>query len=110
MRNEDNEQIIDNIIKHHGMRRQKIKAMEELAELIQAIAKQSHAKKGINHLIDCRHYDSLVQEIADVYIMLWQLEKIYRVPQSDIWEIAQQKLEAQKYAISVSNTFLGKQK
>ena len=50
------------IIDHYGIQAQKIKLMEELAELIQATAKSP----------DGLITDSMVEEMVDVHIMLVQ--------------------------------------
>lgn len=50
------------IIKHYGIQTQKIKLVEELAELIQATAKSP----------DGLITDSMVEEMADVCIMIEQ--------------------------------------
>lgn len=63
-----NLKIFEEVIEENGDK-QKIVAMEELAELIQAISK------------DLRGYpnqDNIAEEMADVYIMLHQLEIMYQ--------------------------------
>lgn len=54
------------IIKHYGIQAQKIKLMEELAELIQATAKASSE----------RITDDMVEEIADVLIVVEQIKSV----------------------------------
>lgn len=56
------------IIAHHGYPNQKGKAIEELNELSEAIARdlQGHGDR-----------DNITEEMADVYVMLAQLQLIY---------------------------------
>lgn len=54
-------QILEAAIHHYGTGNQRFKAMEELAELIRALAR-------------CDDRDNISEEIADVRIMLDQLE------------------------------------
>jgi hypothetical protein len=74
-----NEQI-NMILRHFGEEHQRIKACEELAEL--------QVEVFHNDSSDCLEatavYDNLVFEIADVYIMLEQLVKIYNLKKQDI--------------------------
>lgn len=55
------------IAAHYGIENQKYKACEEMAELIQAIMKTETEK------IEYKHFEILVEEIADVCIMMEQL-------------------------------------
>ena len=61
---------IKRIATHYGGRHQRLKAIEELAELIQALAKYSPNQP----LID------IIEEIADVEIMLEQLKFLLMIP------------------------------
>lgn len=62
------------IASFYGDRRQRIKAMEELAELIQALAKYSIGQPK----------DDIVEEIADVEIMLEQLKFLLSISDEEI--------------------------
>ena len=75
------------ILEHYGEEHQRIKACEELAELQVEIFHNS----SIDVLEGCHaggdssdNYDKVVSEIADVYIMLEQVVKIYDIRKSDI--------------------------
>lgn len=68
-----NSEII-RIASFYGGRRQQIKAMEELAELIQALAKYSIGQPK----------DDIVEEIADVEIMLEQLKFLLSISDEEI--------------------------
>ena len=58
------------IADHYGKEHQTIKAMEELAELIQALAKGDT--------------ENIKEEIADVRVMLEQIEYIYDISEEEI--------------------------
>ena len=68
------------ILEHYGEEHQRIKACEELAELQVEIFHNSSEDAAKSNDI----YDNVVSEIADVYIMLEQLVKIYNILKSDI--------------------------
>lgn len=67
---EHNEVAVDlwQIIAHYGYRHQKEKAIEELSELEQALARDLQGDGD---------RDNIAEEMADVYITLAQLELIY---------------------------------
>ncbi len=52
---------------HYGIANQRYKAVEEMAELIQAIMKTETEK------IDYAHYEWIIEELSDVCIMVEQL-------------------------------------
>ena len=77
--------VID-IVHHYGGENQKLKACEELCELQEAIL------KDVN-----KHIDSgVVEELADVYIMLMQLEVIYDIDYLDLIEMIFYKIGRQR--------------
>ena len=59
------QQILVAAVRHYGTGNQRFKAMEELAELIRALAR-------------CDDRDNIAEEMADVRIMLDQLEIMLR--------------------------------
>ena len=61
--------------------------MEECAELIQAISKMKRGKDA---------YDNLVEEMADVYIILEQLQCIYSVANVEIQGWIKKKQDRQR--------------
>lgn len=77
--------VVD-VVHFYGGANQKLKACEELCELQEAIL------KDVNKDID----SGVIEEIADVYIMLAQLEFIYDVAESDLVEIISYKLNRQR--------------
>lgn len=74
------------ILQHYGMSKQKLKAVEELTELSEKIVKDIN--KG-----EC---DGISEEVADVYIMLAQLEIIYDIQPIILRNIIKEKLERQE--------------
>ena len=67
--------ILTKTIRHYGHGNQRFKAMEELAELIRALAR-------------CDDADNVAEEMADVRIMLDQLEIMFDNREAvKIWEL-----------------------
>lgn len=74
------------IVDKYGINHQRFKAAEELAEL-QTIVLQDANNNGKVSI------DHIAEEIADVYIVLKQLEAIYLLDDEDIQPIIDFKLE-----------------
>lgn len=68
----------EDIINHFGVDRQSRQAMEECGELIQAI------NKMLRYPDDEVKRIELIEEIADVLIMIVQLKIIFEIEQSEI--------------------------
>ena len=67
--------ILTGTIRHFGKGQQRLKAMEELAELIRALAR-------------CDDAENIAEEMADVRIMLDQLELMFENREAvRIWEL-----------------------
>lgn len=66
---------LDKIIDHYGRSHQIDKAVEELGELIVAIAKERGAQK-LRQVVPQQRAD-IIEEIADVKVIIAQLEIIY---------------------------------
>lgn len=71
------------IIDHYGTDTQKVKAIEELSELQKEIAKD---------LIGQGNIENAAEEIADVQIMLRQLQMIYEIENDDVEKIMREKI------------------
>jgi len=71
-------------IDRYGERLQKIVAIEEMTELTQAITKDLRGSRNINNIME---------EMADVIIMIEQLQIIYSVPDILLNEYVELKLE-----------------
>lgn len=77
---------IAEIIEHNGMNRQRFKAAEELSEL-QTIVLQDANDNGKVSIA------RLAEEIADVYVILSELELIYNLDDRDIQPIIDFKID-----------------
>ena len=80
----------------HGVDKQADIAIEEMSELTKAI---------IKHRIyaTAETYANLVEEIADVMIMLEQIKYLLRISDTDINEIIEHKLNRQLERIGAEN-------
>ena len=79
---------VKEIIKHYGYRHQMVKACEELSELQTVILQEvnKHDKYPVEDIA------SLTEELADVYVMLTQIEMINCLDSRDIEPIIEGKL------------------
>ena len=80
-------------IRYHGTQQETTIAMEECSELIQAISK-------------CKRYgcidkyrENLIEEIADVLIIINELQLIYDISDNDIENIKNTKMDRMDYRI-----------
>lgn len=84
------------IADHYGYDAQSRQCMEEMAELTQAINKFwrvcGNGQKIEKSIQDCR--DNLVEEMADVQIMLWQMEYLLLSGQ-EVNQMIEKKLDRQ---------------
>lgn len=99
--NEETRQKIQKIAQTYGYDPQSRQCIEEMAELTQAINKfwrkalecgKGKQPNGEKYITMSPAYDNLVEEIADVQIMLWQMEYLLN---ADTSIIIQQKLDRQ---------------
>lgn len=81
------------MIDTYGDNAQSRLAMEECAELIQAINKMSRLNKGYKDYKSAK--DNLTEEIADVLIMIEQLKIMYNITDDDIQHWIDYKHERQ---------------
>lgn len=75
---------IEEIVDRNGKEIQTVVAMEELSELIQALSKDLRGKPD---------RDNLIEEIADVYIVLAEQMYIHRIDLNDVLTVMVEKLE-----------------
>jgi NTP pyrophosphatase (non-canonical NTP hydrolase) len=89
----ENRKLMDKVLAEcvlrYGEEAQGRQAMEECAELIQAINKV--LRKGVT--IETLH--NLVEEMADVYLLIEQLKMVYSIDDSNIEEVMMQKIHRQ---------------
>lgn len=74
------------IVNHYDSKAQKIKCCEELAELQTAMLK--HINKG-------GHYEDVLEEMADVYVMLEQMKCIFPFGENTLEDKIEYKLQRQ---------------
>lgn len=72
------------IIETFGDSAQKVVAIEEMSELIKEICKDMRGKTN---------RDGMIEEIADVQIMLWQLRAMYHIDSSELEAVIRYKIK-----------------
>ena len=83
----------DKIIEHYGMTSQLGIAMEECAELIQAISKMNRSAGFMPDSVKfCEAKENLEEEMADVIVCINQLQKIFDISDSRISGLANYKI------------------
>lgn len=84
---------------HFGYEAQSNQLIEECAELIQAVSKHRRAAaKGEDEKVIA--FDNLVEEIADVEIMLEQVKHLLKIPDEDLLAYKQFKVNRTKERIA----------
>lgn len=81
----------------YGYDSQTTKAVEELSELIHAIArhKMRFSSSFESKKTECEEKDAIAEEIADVIITLYQVEYILGIDSERVSEIAKAKIKRQ---------------
>ena len=95
MTEHETNKIIGEIAEHYGARAQTLQLCEECGELIQAASKLTKGMTAIS---------SLIEEIADVRIMMSQLMYLYGIPESEISSHIEEKLNRQLKRIRRNET------
>lgn len=95
MKKKDLEGNCIKIFNHYGYDNQLLQFCEEVGELIQALNKFRRKawkanKQQVEHL-----RKKVVEEIADVYVMLWQFQDFLGIKDETVLEIAELKVERQ---------------
>lgn len=85
------------VIGFYGAELQQMVACEELAELIRAISKMRRAAASGGE--DWEAYGNLVEELADVLIVLDQIQAIYQIPDHEIQYVVFKKCARQEERI-----------
>ena len=96
---ENEKEFLEFCINHFGEDKQQMVAIEEMAELTQALSKMiiDHPKKS---------REAVVEEYADVSIMLGQLKIIYNITDDEVEEIKKAKLSRLAKAVGYPNNIL----
>lgn len=86
---------------HYGYEAQSNQLVEECAELIQAVSKYRRARgTGQETLLKEQvAFDNLIEEIADVEIMLEQIKHLLKIPEEDLLAYKQFKINRTKERI-----------
>ena len=91
------EQKIQYIADHYGYESQSRQLIEELSELIQAVCKHNRVFDGkqLSESSECPEKDAITEEIADVEIMIAQIEYLLGVSAMKLDNMIEQKLDRQ---------------
>ena len=91
------EQKIQYIAGHYGYEPQSRQLIEELSELIQAVCKHNRAFGGkqLSESMECPEKDAIIEEMADVTIMMCQLQHILGIGNLDLDSKIERKLNRQ---------------
>lgn len=73
------------IVEHYGKNHQRHKTAEELSELMTLVLQDANENGKVQSF-------RIIEEIADVYVMLTQLELIYEIDSRDIQPVIDYKL------------------
>lgn len=88
--NEMQKSKVYRIAKHYGLKKQKQQALQELNELSGVLLRR---KDQIPNKAE--HKNNLIDEIADVYVMLEQLKRLYHLKDRDVSDRITFKLNRQ---------------
>lgn len=84
----DISQDLKDIAKHYGYDVQSNQLIEECAELIQAVSKYRRALSGAENrgvvFSGAVAFENLIEEIADVEVMLEQIKYLLQIPEKDL--------------------------
>lgn len=88
---------IQRIADHYGYDSQARQTIEELSELTQAICKHSRAISGVREpgICDCPERDAVIEEMADVTIMLMQIEHLLKIDGGAVLDAIEDKINRQ---------------
>lgn len=91
------EQKIQYIANHYGYEPQSRQLIEELSELIQAVCKHNRAFGGkqLSESRECPEKDAITEEMADVEIMILQIEYLLGISAMELNNMIEQKLDRQ---------------
>ena len=76
------------ILRHYGSSAQRLKAIEELSELLLALARIS-----LNEERESERYVNLIEEMADVEVMMAQMRMVFDIDAEEISRIANKKID-----------------
>ena len=85
-------QLMKTAIDRYGETLQTFVAMEEMAELTKELSK--HMRGASNH-------EAIVEEVADVYVMLEQIKIMHNIPNSELHGMIAKKLYRLERSLTV---------
>ena len=94
------------IARYYGFDAQSNQLIEECAELIQAINKykrQFLRGQPVRESSDKTPHDMIVEEIADVEVMLCQIKQMFGITELEIEDVAERKIERTMMRMEESN-------
>lgn len=82
------------IARYYGFDAQTNQLIEECAELIQAINKYKRKHIGGQPLdVQVSTWNQVVEEIADVEVMLCQIKQLFGITEHEVEDVAERKIE-----------------
>lgn len=92
----DTQEKIEYIADHYGWDKQYMMVVEEMSELTKAICKHRRmwGRNPEGHLIPSKERDAMLEEAADVQVMLYQAAYLLRA-EEEIGRIVEEKLDRQ---------------
>ena len=96
----ETKRIFRQSLEKYGKEAQSRQAMEECAELIQAVNKMLRYE---DRPAEPEYYANLVEEIADVEIMLYQLKVMFNVSDDEVFKVKIQKAKREKERLEKLN-------
>lgn len=87
--------VLQRMIEKNGVAHQCFVVMEELGELAQAISKCQ--RFGVNE----ERRNHLIEELADVYMVLNELEIMYDIKAIEIMDVMQKKMKKMEDSLNV---------
>ena len=87
----ENKRTIHRVISTFGERNQKMQALEELMELQSALFENIHRETD--------NRENIVEEVADVEVMLAQIKEIFDIKQEEIEKVQDYKLRRLDHTI-----------
>jgi NTP pyrophosphatase (non-canonical NTP hydrolase) len=86
------EEKLKKIIDYYGINNQQRKLQEEVFELQEAITELDMAERDVN-LFDIEHFKgNIVEELADVFVILNQLAIYYKIDEDKLYNIMEYKI------------------
>lgn len=79
-----NHELMKEVIKHYGKTLQTFVAIEEMSELMKELSKDARGEQN---------RDKIIEELADVYIMLDQIQIMHDIDLNDVFKVMNEKCD-----------------